>query len=1217
MANQSLLQSAGAQPQKQPKFVPLFIDRAFTGIFTQRSVLHDPSDLATKFYNGGRPDTLWDGSNIELTNRLTLQRRPGLSAFSTATYPSPPDRAFSFQLLNGTIQVIIDTETTGSLVLSAAGNASGGSTIYTGTFPKGGSNAYAGMKFLIAGFTNGGNNGIFTITASSTTTITATNSGGIAESTAATAVSSGAIYWDQQNGSKTLIFAKGAGAGQAYFVAVAGVLYFGDGVETGIYTPGGPNGITWGFGLDAPTSQPTFVITEAASSSVVWEANTWFTTMGLLYDGTNIQQLYTVNADASNPNSQFGESGHGQPAWNQSPGGTTNDGTVIWTNQGPIGMWVPNTTYQSGAIICVVIGGFPYLFQATHNFPVTTGASAPAWNTALLTTGARTTESSGARWGCMGLVNGSPTMVDSWNAGQAFNTFIQPSSGTDSTQNDNSTIEPTLILPPPAGQEVYLQGATTPGTTGTASTPPTWATTVGQSTNDGQLGWIMVSTGAWSPSAGVGAWAAGVKTFSVVLDQNSNFQVCTVTGITTTVKPSTSSVLTAASNASGGNTTYTGTFATPYPAGYSTVIAGFTNGGNNGTFVVVSCNSTTLVVKNTGGVAETHAGTAVFNPWGTSYGATTNDGTAVWVCVGQETTWNANATWYLPANGFAPPSASQPYGGASIIDSNGDEEFVTNSGESGAGPGQPSWSAVGLHTTDNSVTWYNQGAALTNFLVWQFGFTYAYSYYSRTLDDVYSPLPLGEGLTPPGLSTPLGAPTGSETGAISTASPIASLVGSNTGAVITLSGLGSADPAVDTIIIWRSGDSVSGGDNMFFLTEIPNPPPIGGVAQPWSFVDYLPSIPTGNFPGLNNLLPAPIDDQNDPPPSDFLPMTFNFQRIWGASGNEVIWSGGPDVITGNANVAFNPSDNFPYLANVVRIVKASTGQVVFLTDSIEFLAGGPLTASFYTVTLGPGIGLGSYNALDVYAGEIYFVSSDGQFRVMNPSLNISNAGFPIGDKIAALTPSQVYVAVQQQGVDNAVYIADGSTGWWRCNPHQVPGASSGPEPIWSPFATITGGAQMVQSVETTPGIKKLLVGSTSGGNNILERNLGVFTDNGTTYDAWFTMGSIVLAHPGSIAILKFIECDFSGVSFQPTVSYLLNEISGSFVSMAMVPVFDPPSLYGTTIAPTSYSPNRYYFSSTGSLARCRHLQIKIDFGSTSNGDELYDMTIFGRLFIES
>src|ERR1700685_4542561 len=101
MAN--ILEQHGAPPQKQPKYAPIFVDRTFTGIYTQRNVLHDPSDLATSRFYGGRPDALIAGTNIELTNRLTLQRRPGLTPFSEATYPTPPDRAFSFELTDGTI----------------------------------------------------------------------------------------------------------------------------------------------------------------------------------------------------------------------------------------------------------------------------------------------------------------------------------------------------------------------------------------------------------------------------------------------------------------------------------------------------------------------------------------------------------------------------------------------------------------------------------------------------------------------------------------------------------------------------------------------------------------------------------------------------------------------------------------------------------------------------------------------------------------------------------------------------------------------------------------------------------------------------------------------------------------------------------------------------------------------------------------------------------
>lgn len=72
--------------------------------------------------------------------------------------------------------------------------------------------------------------------------------------------------------------------------------------------------------------------------------------------------------------------------------------------------------------------------------------------------------------------------------------------------------------------------------------------------------------------------------------------------------------LSAAGAASGGNTAYTGTFSggastVPPLNGFSVVISGFTNVANNGVFVVVSTNSTTVVVANPNGVAETAAAT--------------------------------------------------------------------------------------------------------------------------------------------------------------------------------------------------------------------------------------------------------------------------------------------------------------------------------------------------------------------------------------------------------------------------------------------------------------------------------------------------------------------------------------------------------------------------------------------------------------------------------
>jgi hypothetical protein len=75
--------------------------------------------------------------------------------------------------------------------------------------------------------------------------------------------------------------------------------------------------------------------------------------------------------------------------------------------------------------------------------------------------------------------------------------------------------------------------------------------------------------------------------------------------------------ITAAGNASGGHTTYTGTF-DPYslPTGANAIITGFATAyaANNGTFAIVSSTSTSLVLSNASGVAAAGQFAFAVNP---------------------------------------------------------------------------------------------------------------------------------------------------------------------------------------------------------------------------------------------------------------------------------------------------------------------------------------------------------------------------------------------------------------------------------------------------------------------------------------------------------------------------------------------------------------------------------------------------------------------------
>jgi len=75
--------------------------------------------------------------------------------------------------------------------LSAAANASGGNTVYTGTITGGGSNPFVGVTFAVTGFDNAANSGTFLCVASTAITLTLVNPSGVSDTHSATATGTG------------------------------------------------------------------------------------------------------------------------------------------------------------------------------------------------------------------------------------------------------------------------------------------------------------------------------------------------------------------------------------------------------------------------------------------------------------------------------------------------------------------------------------------------------------------------------------------------------------------------------------------------------------------------------------------------------------------------------------------------------------------------------------------------------------------------------------------------------------------------------------------------------------------------------------------------------------------------------------------------------------------------------------------------------------------
>lgn len=98
---------SGANPQRPTKFAPIYTGRWSSGIWTNRSPLRDAatSRIAEKFY-GQAGDALIAGLNVEITNKLTLARRPGTSVFDSNSWSSV-DRFYTFRLFNASTEEII------------------------------------------------------------------------------------------------------------------------------------------------------------------------------------------------------------------------------------------------------------------------------------------------------------------------------------------------------------------------------------------------------------------------------------------------------------------------------------------------------------------------------------------------------------------------------------------------------------------------------------------------------------------------------------------------------------------------------------------------------------------------------------------------------------------------------------------------------------------------------------------------------------------------------------------------------------------------------------------------------------------------------------------------------------------------------------------------------------------------------------------------------
>jgi hypothetical protein len=1223
------LQLAGASPDKPPKYVPLYQSRYWTGLYTQRSPLRSAGSAYEERYLGSRCDALIDGSNCEITPKLTLARRPGNPVYNSNTF-SAVNAFYSFREFgNNTEQIRVMADTASTLYDATAGGQ-------ISVFSK---SAGSGQTFMQSVgntlfFANGVDQkkwiqSLFTRNASGALPNIANNT----TLSAATTPFISTYLIDSNGNLQELLATKQTTVTNVAYVSSTNTLTLTVGSISGISV--GNQFIIW----DAVTATWLNGITLQVTTAPVGSTVVCKLINASHADYVSASETATLTlASGGTP-----VTGGSVPTWNTTvpssannfQGGITVDGTAEWINRGnPVrnwgivsgtaaptvvvgtstSAWKSNTFFSlAGAVVDTQFGGQTNIWQVTAAGK--SGASNPF--TTNPTSGTTTVTDGTVTWKCVASTNSGDA---AWTAHTSYangHLIVQPAGGSSTKslfQLQYSTSNPQIKQ---VGG-VYVTATVYPHNHSFAgqcdlfngSLPGSLATDTGGNSilynpvadfsgvlvqsilnGAGETTGTRIPFPAYTTNYNMVVVftltipSAGQYTFNITHDDGVYFGIST--GGTSGAVPA---------YVSGPKVNLTGVQSTLTAVNGYTVYGGNNISGLNSDNYTVSfpaadtyifeldfCqweSAQQLVFKVNGqnpvpGTPETSASAPIWPVFSSSFApnyasVTESANQYTWSNLGPitDSVWTTGVNYTLP--------------NTTIIDPHNNTEAPFRAGVSGTSV--PTFSTgINQLTNDNpNLIWINQGPATApavgSISAFNGGFQYCVALMNSAPDTVSN-------------ASPLSVATGNFIGA--------------TGITITggIPATASIDPQSDFVAIFRTTDGLT---TPFLIPGASNFP-IGTVPLP----EYLANgyVDTTLDTGLNNLIEAPIAGENTPPALGAQNLTYHLSRIWFSVGNVVYWTSGPDTPIGNGVEGVIPTNTQTFPSLVKRIVPTTVGAFVFTVSDVYIIVGQgtPTSPIQPAYPYAPGIGILSYNALDIFGSSIGLFATDQTFNVLDISSGLSEVGFCIGDKLQASSwnPANAYVTYHASGEDKAWFLSDGATGWYRASVTPVPESGI----TISPFATVTGGCKAVTSIETSPGKHQLLVGPTSSGP-ILARSLTNFQDNGTSYSWFAILGSLVLANPGQIAEIPFITTDSNAVGTPLSMSVILDECvptyTGSFEPINEY-VEDPPDLPTST---STYA-QRFYLSQTREPAVCRHLQIRYDFPKEAAKNELYAMSVYG------
>jgi hypothetical protein len=613
--------------------------------------------------------------------------------------------------------------------------------------------------------------------------------------------------------------------------------------------------------------------------------------------------------------------------------------------------------------------------------------------------------------------------------------------------------------------------------------------------------------------------------------------------------------------------------------------------GTTGTASTISWNTTVLGGTTDGGVSWQNRGSPGWAPntarsgWDIIYRTSTDGQNYFYFAVNNGTTGATPPVWLPGINSISQDNDIQwknigrllqradigddtPINGTDTIEDNsGNIQACIQAGKTGASA--PNFSSIQSAQTSDP-TGNAEGAAIWQNIGALAPVQYGYAYMNTNTDD------------------------------ISNMSPASAAIATNDGHAVSVEGVGSADPQVNSIVIYRT---LHGGSTFMYLTQIANP----GGGQPWAYTDTVLDA------NLNLTWQALVNGEGTPLPAGATCLEYHLGRIFAAVGNVVYASSGPDAAAGGSSGNAGFDTTFTCQSKITRFWVTSLGLAVFTVRDSYMIVGDGVTVQLYMIRWIANVPLLSYDNFSEFLTTAYLLTGKKMVVALDPSAGIVEISQPIADLVNTYDPAHSYTTFHsQESGETALYIADGSVGWYRFAPTSAPESGSN----WSPQAQLAQGTSAVQSVEVNPGVYNLLIGPPAGGGPILKRDLTVNTDGGVAYPVKTRFGSVVVAQPGELAGLAWMTIEAAMAGTAPALSVMLSEVNvvPNYADFESVPRTrqDPPNL------PPSQSlySNRHSFLQNQNPTWCRHFQFEIDWPAEDAANELLTFTIFGQMWQE-